>query len=201
MIKRTFLYASLITIAALFLIMFNLTYIKKSDYLEYENISKQISNINHLKSHDAYQKREDVQKDIWTMQDNSRRLYRISSKSSELFLTQKKEKINLFEILQNIECLLQDKIEFNKPIPMQNLRHFTAKTGIYNFSKQTFNADDLTLSLYQIPFKTEFLQIFYEIPYLTGTADHLNFSLLDKKPQFKAQNLQARFVSGEKECD
>lgn len=74
----------------------------------------------------AHQKRQGVQKDIWTQ--NETRHFQIHSLNSDLTLSQKREKIEATEELEEIQCTIQNEFTL------------TADEGIYTYPSHQFIA-------------------------------------------------------------
>lgn len=79
-----------------------------------------------LEEKPAHQKRQGVQKDIWTQNETSH--YQIQSAHSELTLSQKKDKLEVLEELKQIRCSIQDDFTL------------TADEGLYTFPSHQFIA-------------------------------------------------------------
>ncbi|HSX11761.1 MAG TPA: hypothetical protein VLF94_08610 [Chlamydiales bacterium] len=80
-----------------------------------------------LEEQPAHQTRQGVQKDIWTQ--NETRHFQIQSAHSELTLTQKKDKVEAVEQLQQIQCALENDT-------------LTADDGTYTFPSHQFTAQN-----------------------------------------------------------
>ena len=148
-----------------------------------------------LKRKPLCQNRENVQKDIFVMQNKSRLHFRISSEISSIRLTEKKDNIEFIENLENIKCLVQDKIEYNpdKNIFEQKLRYFTAKTGTYTYPSHKFVTDAINLYFFEIPGNTLPNNIDLFAPHLKGFAKEVSFLLTDKTPELNASHFRACF--------
>lgn len=79
-----------------------------------------------LEQEPAYQKRQGVQKDLWTQ--NGTRHFCIQSQTSGLTIRQKKDKIEATETLRNIECITPNGIKL------------MAEEGIYDYPSHQFIA-------------------------------------------------------------
>lgn len=79
-----------------------------------------------LEKEPAFQKRQGVQKDLWTQNGTSH--FCIQSEASGLRLRQKKDKVEATENLKNIECTTPNGIKF------------TAEEGLYDSSSHQFIA-------------------------------------------------------------
>jgi hypothetical protein len=141
------------------------------------------------------QKRTNVQKDIFLIQNNSRLHFRIFSKNSTLKITEKQSSIELIENLKNIKCFAQDKIHYNLENKRfeQKIRYFTAKEGTYAYPSHKFLTSSINLSFFDLPGKTLPPDINSFTPYLKGVAREVSFFLKDKSPKLNAHHFRASF--------
>ncbi len=79
-----------------------------------------------LEEQPAHQKRQNVQKDIWTQNETCH--FQILSKDSDLTLSQKKDKTEAIEALKEIRCNLQNEFTL------------TAEEGLYSYPSHQFIA-------------------------------------------------------------
>lgn len=103
--------------------------LRPEDAAFYQKLVQESIDLRHqraLEETPAHQKRQDVQKDIWTQ--NETRHFQIHSKDSDLTLSQKKEKIEAVEQLKEIECTIENGFTL------------TAGEGIYTFPSHQFIA-------------------------------------------------------------
>jgi len=77
-----------------------------------------------LEEKPAHQKRQDVQKDIWTQ--NETRHFQIQSQDSDLTISQKREKLEVFESLIDIQCSVENEFSLS------------ADEGIYTYPSHQF---------------------------------------------------------------
>lgn len=141
--KSTGLFLTLIGISTYFIYAFHIR-IQPEDapvYTKMMEISHELRSKNALERHPIQQFREKVQKDIWTQ--NS--YYQIRSEQSELVVQQKKDKVESIEYLKNIDGIIEDKEE---------LRTFTADSGICRIPTQEFTAQNCHLVFFKMPDKT-----------------------------------------------
>lgn len=144
-----------------------------------------------LERHPALQKREGVQKDIWAVNGSERLHFRLKSRHSELALTQKKDKVEAIEFLQDIDCWVQDEVD--RAASLQQIRTLTAEEGIYYFPSHKFIAQHVNLAFFRLPGTELPLVLFPEKPFLTGVAREMSFAATSKTPTFTAYHLQAQF--------
>lgn len=148
-----------------------------------------------LKRKPFFQNRENVQKDIFLVQNDSRLHYRIFSEKSSVKLTEKKDNIEFVENMENIKCLAQDKIMFDEKEKKysQQLRYFTAKKGTYSYPSHKFITDSINLSFFETPGDTLPENIETLAPNLKGYAKEVSFFLTDKTPNLNASHFRATF--------
>ena len=192
--KKIFFYTLL---AGFFLLLtlsvLQLFHITSHDRLKYNHLMKKQKKGHLLKKEPIHQKRLNVQKDIWYLENGMRLHFSIFSAGSFLSLKEKKGKFELIENLKNIHCFAQEKIGYNKITKKweQKLKYFNAKTGTYLFPSHQFFSDQINIYFYDVDGKElpENLSLFS--PYLKGVASQVSFMLSDKKSHFKAYHFKA----------
>lgn len=107
-------------------------HIRKSpeDALAYEHLIQESIDLRTrraLEEKPAHQKRQHVQKDIWTQ--NETRHFQIQSQDSDLTIAQKKEKLEAIEELKNINCSIQNEFTLS------------ADEGFYTYPTHQFIAE------------------------------------------------------------
>ncbi len=172
---------------------------RKSDIAAFERIIKEKYDPEAQSSSSAYQTRRGVVKDLWYSQEDDIRVHhRISSESSILTMVAKKNKVDLFENLENIHCLMQEKVYYSAlHEPMQQVRFFSANDGTYHYSTQQFLAQRVKLSLHRLsghslPEEVDPMQSF-----LQGIAEDVSFSINNKIPEFHAEHFRANLKQSE----
>ena len=137
------------------------------------------------------QQRRGVVKEIWFSQEDKSRLhYRIASESSLLTVQPKGNRFELIEKLEKIQCWMQDKL-YTGATPMQQIRFFQAKEGLYRFTTQEFLAQSVALSLYRLNGHELPEKVLGIRPFLKGIAQDVSFAVSGKNPQFNAQHFKA----------
>jgi hypothetical protein len=190
MLRKTFYIAFISTVCSVLIITSNLFIISKKDYEDFKNLN--VLNKPNNDS-DITQNREDVQKDLYIIDDNFRKHFQISSKSSVLYLKQNKNNIDFYENLSDISCYFQDKfIEKNK-FSYQHLKQFTSKNGIYKYPSHSFIANDVNLNFYYLKKDLDFNKLDNNNAYLQGKAKNIELKLIDKKPILNACEIDALF--------
>jgi len=190
------IFFSFISLSLFFLIsifLFKIFSIKNEDIQKYHQTLHQQTSYKFLQREPIHQKRENVQKDIFILQNNSRLHFKIFSTNSTLFIVEKQNKIELKENLENIKCLMQDKIEFfpQKNSFEQKIRYFTAKTGTYLYPSNKFFTDSIKINFFELPGNTLPEDINSFTPYLKGSAKDVSFYLSDKSTKLNAEHFKA----------
>jgi hypothetical protein len=188
-VKKAIIVASTCAFVVFLIIIGNLFVLNKKDYEDFQTLLKQADNISHFGSQNAYQKRENIQKDIWIGEKLDQRHIRINSNISELFLTLKKDKMDILENLYDIECAIQDKTTASN---IQHIRYFTAKNGSYLFRAHKFLANDTSIYFFKFPGKDLPTVLDFKNAYLQGNAQSLSFLLSEKKPCFNVSSFKAK---------
>jgi hypothetical protein len=164
-------------------------------YYNLLNRKNKLTSCEALKRKPLCQNRVNVQKDIFMIQNKTRLHFRICSENSVITLSEKKDNVQFVENLENIKCLVQDKISYNqeKKSYEQELRYFTAKEGIYTYPSHKFITDSINLSFFQVPgiLLPESLENFQ--PHLRGFAKEVSFQLTDQAPKLNASHFRASF--------
>lgn len=121
----------LLSVCALFATYYFALRVRPEDRLRYTALmaeSAQLRTARALEQEPAWQKRQTVNKDIWTEQETHH--FSLHSESSSLQIAQKKEGLEAGEILSNISCALP------------NGWTLEADKGLYNYPSQQFIAKD-----------------------------------------------------------
>ena len=138
------------------------------------------------------QKRLKVTKDIWFSQDDNSRLHhRIKSKSSLLVLKPHGEKLKLIEELNQIHCLMQERIYYNNELPMQQVRLLKASSGEYHFSEKQLLSQGVSISIYKLNTHSLPQEILSTLPIFSGNAENISLTTSGKTPEFQAKGFMA----------
>ncbi len=189
MLKKTFIYSLLGLVIFIIFFLFNFLYISEKDKIAYNNLEQKNLDFDLTK---AYQKRENVQKDLYVIDKENRKHYQISSKLSEIFLNRENQKYQLIENLNSITFLcFEDSLS---PQMIEHVKCITANTGNYIFPCHKFNLFDITLSFINTSHfdKTNLEQSFSDA-YFKGKAKELAFSIHKRKPKIKAISFEGSF--------
>ena len=200
MLKKTFIFSLLGLVIFTTLFLLNFLFINEKDIVAYNNLEQKNLEYDATK---AYQKRENVQKDLYIVDKNARKHYQISSKLSEIFLDRKHQKYQLIENLNSITLICFEDI--SDPQMMQQIKYITAKSGSYIFPSHKFNLFDVNLSFIntlnfnhasveQTSLDQAILdQTIFKNAYFQGKAKELTFSVHKKKPEIKAISFEGSF--------
>ncbi|VHO04011.1 hypothetical protein [Candidatus Rhabdochlamydia sp. T3358] len=140
----------------------------------------------------ANQKRLKVTKDLWLAQDDNSRLHhRIKSKSSLLVLKPHGGKLKLIEELDQIHCLMQERVYYNNELPMQQVRLLEANSGEYHFSEKQLLSQGVSISVYKLNTHTLPQEILLTSPIFSGNAENISFTTSGKTPVFQAKGFIA----------
>lgn len=188
LVKTTIFFSSLLVLISGFLAWYLLT-IREIDYKEYQELEMQKTAAIEKKSlwKPLKQMRQEVQKDIYLPEEETRLHVRIISSSSELSFRFINKKPQVVENLKNLECWMQDKLLESS----QQIRYFTAKEGTYLFPSHFFYAQKVNLSFYQYPGRILPTVVPEENSFLRGYANEVSFQLCEKSPTFSANQLKA----------
>lgn len=116
----------------------------------------------------AHQKRQTVQKDLWSGGEN-RTHFRLKSNGSELTLRQRKDKFEAVEQFEDFECCLQEAVHPSKGV--QEIRYITGKAGTYSFPSHEFLATEALLAFYEVPGISLPSEEIENPPFLWATAE------------------------------
>ena len=200
MLKRTFVYFLLGLVVFTSLFLLNFLYINEKDLVAYNNLEQKNLEFD---STTAYQKRENVQKDLYIIEKNTRKHYLISSKLSEIFLDRTNQKYQLIENLNFITFICFEDILDSQMI--EQIKYITANRGSYTFPSHKFNLFDVNLSFINaVNFnqtslvqarldQTSLDQTSFTNAYFQGKAKELNFCIHKKKPEIKAISFEGSF--------
>lgn len=195
--KQTILASAFFLPVAAFWV-FQTTWMRESDLTRYKELIRQREIASSTAQAPTKQHRKGVQKDIWFSQDGTARLhYEIFSEGSLLTLTPVGNHFEIVESLKGIRCWMQDKLvtDDNGLELTQQARLIEADSGIYRHTSQEFTANDVHLSLFELPG--------HALPngtlptdqaYLTGVARDISFLFGGKTPQFQASHFEAKVV-------
>jgi hypothetical protein len=144
-----------------------------------------------LEKQPASQTRIHVQKEIWTPDGDERPHFRLTSDASHLTIRQTKGKIEAIEQLSSLTCSIQE--ELNPVGPSQELRTFTAPSGLYTFPAHQFTASNASVSFYRLPTLELPDTLASYTPYLTGRVRSLFLDASQRRAAFRAEHLTAHY--------
>ena len=140
----------------------------------------------------SLQSRKEVQKDIWTYNQDQRLHYRLNSRASELTILHTKKKVDLEERLEEIKCCLQEEIDADS----QQIRYIFAPKGTYLFPAHRFVAEEAELYFFSLPGCELPVDWPTTTPFLHGRASDIVFSAGFGLPSFTAYHLNAELERG-----
>jgi hypothetical protein len=135
------------------------------------------------------QLRTNVQKDIWSYNNDQRLHYRLMSEKSDLIIIQKKGKVEAIEKLKNIECCLQEELNESS----EEVRYIFAQNGTYYFPSHTFVAEEADLYFFTLAGHTLPTTWPATSPFLKGSVTEVVLTANSGIPSFTAYHLNAEF--------
>jgi hypothetical protein len=178
--------------------LFQTTWMRESDLARYQELIRQKEIASSASQEATKQHRKRVQKDIWFSQNESPRLHcKIFSEGSLLTLTPVGNHFEIVESFEGIRCWMQDKlVTDDKSFELtQQARLIEASSAIYRHTSKEFSANDVHLSLFELPGHT--------LPngllptnqaYLNGVARDVSFHFVGETPQLNASHFEAKVV-------
>lgn len=133
----------------------------------------------------GYQQRSDIQKDLLLAREGQRLQMRLKSSTGALALIHQDHKNVLVEEMQNVDCLLQEKLFEQKGLPMQQLQQILAAKATYYYGDQKLIAENVQLAQYEIPGHAFTTELASYTPSLQGKATQVETTLSDRPPQMK----------------
>ena len=159
-------------------------YSSKKKKNEYENFQK--FKEKKTKTTSAYQKRENVQKDLFIANESSRNHIIIKSKNSEVFIDKNTSKAQLKEKLHDIDMIVYD----NPQKLFKQIKLIKAKEGIYYFPKQSLDLFDIESFFFNLLEDIEFESLDLNSFFFKASAKKISFYLLEKKPKITFGSLK-----------
>ncbi len=140
------------------------------------------------------QQRKSVTKELFLPKETERMEVKIISDSSTLYLQKQGKKWRLKEKLEKLTFYSQDKLYQKEDKSwFQKGKKIEAPGGWYNFSDQSFTAERVNLTFFELPGKT-LPEIVEETDSFSGSASHVFLSWKTKLPFFSATYLKANIV-------
>lgn len=139
-----------------------------------------------LALHPATQMRTDVQKDIWTLQGGRRIHTRLTSRTSELVISENRSKIEAEERLSDFQYVTHDG--------MHTLRAAAAPQGSYFYPAHRFCAEQPDIYLFDAPPAPLPASIDPSFAHFQGHASQIDCQFSQHPPSLHAQNIRARFM-------
>lgn len=145
----------------------------------------------------AKQTRHNVQKQFIFNQNEHRLQWRIGSTSSDISLEHKGKSVEFVECLQNMTCMMQEKIiSLNEGRLSQLVRCIEAKEAFYHYKHNQLEAEEVTLTRYRLPGDHWVQSLDACQPFMKGQAQSIQLTF-SPGPLFKAQGFQASFEDWE----
>jgi len=183
---------SLISSVFFIIIFIFFTSVNDNDYKNYE---KTINKKNKLEASSniiekTYQKRVDVEKNIWIPKKNDRTVIKMTSPFSELYLGNRKNKIELIEKLKDIKCYVQENTNDNSQVKL-----FTSEEGIYFFPKHQFSSDKIKIYFFSLKQNEPFNDIPLSRAFFNADAKDFSFLISQNQYYMNAKSFKANLHS------
>lgn len=185
MLKKAFIFSSIGLSILTFLFLANLLIITKKDLKDFNKCRQKEVDI---KVNSAYQERKNVKKDLYIVDNQTRKHFVISSNLSEIYLNKKHQNYELIESLDKITLICFEK--FDKLSNLQHIKYITAQKGYYFFPSHNLELKDVNLSFITT---SDPKQINFNNTYFSGHASELNLFIRKKKPVIEASSFEGLF--------
>lgn len=185
MLRKAFIVSFICISFFIFLFFTNLFIITKKDLKNFKKCKQKEVEV---KSHSAYQERKKVKKDLYIVDNETRKHYIINSDQSEIFLNRKNQSYELIENLDKINFLCIENID--KKTNLNHIKYITANKGYYFFPSHNIELKDVNLSFVNT---TNPQKIDLNNAYFKGHSNELNFTIHKKKPVIEAASFDGIF--------
>ena len=133
--------------------------------------------------------REGVTKKMWTEEEQ---YCAITSASSELFFFTEKGDVEVIEELENVNCMLQERLFVKHGKKMQTLRLLKAKEASLNYNTQLFTSNNVSMWTYEIAGHAPPDTLEGHEPILEGRADQVELQLAGKSFAILAHHFEGQ---------
>ncbi len=124
--------------------------------------------------------------------DGSQRLrMRLWSKQGDLLFRQQHGEQELVEDMEDVHCIMQEKLFEKEGQPFQQIRVITADTATYSYEQELLTAKDVFIQQYVIPGHTLVEQLDGYVPSMRGKAASAEFSLGGENVRVQLQQFKA----------
>ncbi len=137
----------------------------------------------------SYQIRLEVQKDFWIANHLDRLHHRLTSPRSVLTAYLHQNHFELIEELEEMKCYLQEEVSEKEQT--QQIRFIKSHFGTYDYSNQSFEANQVHLALFRLPGNQLKTPLDLKSAFLKGIAYKIFLSFSSHKPYFHAEKFQA----------
>ncbi len=195
MLKKTYLTTLLLFVLVTVYVFYYFCYLFPKDIKEYQQDLEKSkkATLSQPLTAPAEQTRAYVQKDLWHFNGSQRLHYQIRSDHSTLLITSFHHKISLQESMDNVICMIQDKLyEDVAHHPLQQLKILSAAHGVYDFNKHHFGADSVLIHFYTLPgFALPEIKPSEQAD-LQGVAKTASFTFANQGFSFHAEKFKAK---------
>ena len=135
--------------------------------------------------------RNEMAKSVWLTRDGERYENFLTSEDSFVQIRPKEKGMRVVENMDKIVCFMQQKLFVDSNgNPWQQIFHFTADKGSYDYAKKYFQAYDVDLWMIQVPGHDLQKELKEEDTLvMEGHCDSLNFFFLDDNTKLETHNL------------
>lgn len=168
--------------ASLFYALFVPTLSDSHDYQELLFKSNAANTKEPASPYKAKQLRTRVQRDFFFGVAEDRLHGCLKSKASEIHVDHQDGLTEIIETMDEIVCLLQEKLFFEEGIPFQQILRIEADKGQYRYQTGQLKAEGIKIYRYRMPGHS-LSSHFAEQPEVEGRGDLLELSIKDKNPQ------------------
>ncbi len=136
------------------------------------------------------QLRYQTTKDLWKLGENGVRLhYHIKSPYSILLAYPKGSSYEFIEKMHEIKCYFQQSVDLNQST--QQISYLQSNQGSYSYGKQSFTAESVLITMFQINGTTLQMEINPSDIFLKGMANQVSLSFANQQPAFQSKAFTA----------
>lgn len=186
------LYASLLLIAIVALVLFLWTFSSSvTEEATYRNLMHEGGFQSGSSPQNGQQSRQSVQKDFFFPRDGERLQFRLMSESGNLYFVQEEEKNALREEMDQVRGIFQEQFFMKNGEVFQQIENFQAAHATYNYGNQTFLANDVLITQFQIPGTRLMVDFGSYPPVVQGNASQMDIDFSGGHPQLTLRHFKA----------
>lgn len=187
------LVASLVLVSLLALILFSLVFTStEADKDAYKNLidDGQASAMSSQKG--IHQHRFATQRDLVFSDGSTRLRMRLWSKQGELVFQQQHGEQELVENMEDVHCIIQERLFEKEGRPFQEIRVITANKAVYSYEQEQLTAKDVYIQHFVIPGHALVENLDGYTPTMRGKAAIAEFFLGGEQIRVQLQQFKAR---------